>query len=154
MAKEETRMLAKQFKNAIVRDVSSLNGTQFEDFCQVLLRLILNDDNILHKGCNLNGKPVSCAVDIKTEDCKIVGQSGTDTDYFSKANLEKPMGDIHSTEKNNPLCEVLYLFSNQRATDAQHTDLITKINAETPSFEVKIYDSEKMEQWNMSEIQH
>lgn len=144
MEKEETRMLAKQFKNAIVRDMSSFNGTQFEDFCQVLLRLILNDDDILHKGCNLNGKPVSYAVDIKTEDCKIVGQSGTDTDYFSKADFEKPMGDIRGTEKNNPLCEVLYLFSNQRASDAQHTGLATKINAESPSFEVKIYDVEKI----------
>lgn len=144
MAKEETRMLAKQFKNAIVRDMSSFNGTQFEDFCQVLLRLILNDDDILHKGCNLNGKPVSYAVDIKTEDCKIVGQSGTDTDYFSKADFEKPMGDIRGTEKNNPLCEVLYLFSNQRASDAQHTGLATKINAESLSFEVKIYDVEKI----------
>ena len=144
MAKEETRMLAKQFKNAIVRDMSSFNGTQFEDFCQVVLRLILNDDDILHKGCNLNGKPVSYAVDIKTEDCKIVGQSGTDTDYFSKADFEKPMGDIRGTEKNNPLCEVLYLFSNQRASDAQHTGLATKINAESPSFEVKIYDVEKI----------
>lgn len=144
MAKEETRMLAKQFQNAIVRDMSSFNGTQFEDFCQVLLRLILNDDDILHKGCNLNGKPVSYAVDIKTEDCKIVGQSGTDTDYFSKADFEKPMGDIRGTEKNNPLCEVLYLFSNQRASDAQHTGLATKINAESPSFEVKIYDVEKI----------
>ena len=144
MAKEETRMLAKQFKNAIVRDMSSFNGTQFEDFCQVLLRLILNDDDILHKGCNLNGKPVSYAVDIKTEDCKIVGQSGTDTDYFSTADFEKPMGDIRGTEKNNPLCEVLYLFSNQRASDAQHTGLATKINAESPSFEVKIYDVEKI----------
>lgn len=144
MAKEETRMLAKQFKNAIVRDMSSFNGTQFEDLCQVLLRLILNDDDILHKGCNLNGKPVSYAVDIKTEDCKIVGQSGTDTDYFSKADFEKPIGDIRGTEKNNPLCEVLYLFSNQRASDAQHTGLTTKINAESPSFEVKIYDVEKI----------
>lgn len=144
MAKEETRILAKQFKNAIVRDMSSFNGTQFEDFCQVLLHLILNDDDILHKGCNLNGKPVSYAVDIKTEDCKIVGQSGTDTDYFSKADFEKPMGDIRGTEKNNPLCEVLYLFSNQRASDAQHTGLATKINAESPSFEVKIYDVEKI----------
>lgn len=144
MAKEETRMLAKQFKNAIVRDMSSFNGTQFEDFCQVLLRLILNDDDILHKGCNLNGKPVSYAVDIKTEDCKIVGQSGSDTDYFSKADFEKPMGDIRGTEKNNPLCEVLYLFSNQRASDAQHTGLATKINAESPSFEVRIYDVEKI----------
>lgn len=87
---------------------------------------------------------MSYAVDIKTEDCKIVGQSGTDTDYFSKADFEKPMGDIRGTEKNNPLCEVLYLFSNQRASDAQHTGLATKINAESPSFEVKIYDVEKI----------
>lgn len=144
MAKEETRMLTKQFKNAIVRDMSSLNGTQFEDLCKVILCMILNEDDILHKGCNLNGKPVSCAVDIKTEDCKIVGQSGTDTDYFSKADLEKPMGDIHGTEKNNPLCEVLYLFSNQRATDAQHTGLASKTNAESLPFDVRIYDAEKI----------
>lgn len=144
MEKKETRILAKQFKCAIVRDLSSLNGTQFEDLCKVILCIILNEDDILHKGCNLNGKPVSCAVDIKTEDCKIVGQSGTDKDYFTKTDLDKPMGDIRGTKRNNPLCDVLYLFSNQRATDAQHTSLVTKINAENPRFGVKIYDAEKI----------
>ena len=144
MERKETRILAKHFKNAIVNDMACLNGTQFEDLCKVILCIILNEDDILHKGCNLNGKPVSCAVDIKTEDCKIVGQSGTDKDYFSKTELDKPMGDIRGTKKNNPLCDVLYLFSNQRATDAQHTSLVTNINAENLRFGVKIYDAEKI----------
>lgn len=144
MRNKNTRMLAKQFKSAIVRDMSSLNGTQFEDLCKIILCIILNEDDILHKGCNMNGKPVSCAVDTKTDNCKIVGQSGTDNDYFTKADLEKPLSDIRGTKKNNPLCEVLYLFSNQRATDAQHTSLVTKINDEKPNFEVKIYDAEKI----------
>lgn len=144
MEKKETRILAKHFKNAIVNDMACLNGTQFEDLCKVILCIILNENEIPHKGCNLNGKPVSCAVDIKTEDCKIVGQSGTDKDYFTKTNLDKPMGDIRGTKRNNPLCDVLYLFSNQRATDAQHTSLVTKINAEKPRFGVKIYDAEKI----------
>lgn len=143
MEKKETRLLAKHFISAIVRDLSSLNGTQFEDLCKVLLSIILNDA-VLHKGCNLNGKPVSFAVDVKTDDCKIVGQSGTDTDYFTKNDLEKPMNDIQGTKRNNPLCEILYLFSNQRATDAQHTGLVSKISTESPSFEVKIYDAEKI----------
>ena len=140
---KETRLLAKQFICAIISGLSCLNGTQFEDLCKALLGLILNED-VLHKGCNLNGKPVSYAVDVKTEDCKIVGQSGTDTDYFSKNDLEKPMSDIQGTKRNNPLCEILYLFSNQRATDAQHTALVAKIKADKPSFEVKIYDAEKI----------
>lgn len=144
MEKKEIRILAKHFKNAIVNDMACLNGTQFEDLCKVILCIILNENDILHKGCNLNGKPVSCAVDIKTEDCKIVGQSGTDKDYFTKTDLDKPMGDIRGTKRNNPLCDVLYLFSNQRATDAQHTSLVTKINAENPHFGVKIYDAEKI----------
>lgn len=143
MEKKETRLLAKHFISAIVRDLSRLNGTQFEDLCKVLLSLILNDA-VLHKGCNLNGKPVSFAVDVKTDDCKIVGQSGTDTDYFTKNDLEKPMNDIQGTKRNNPLCEILYLFSNQRATDAQHTGLVAKISTDSPSFEVKIYDVEKI----------
>ena len=143
MEKKETRLLAKHFISAIVTDLSSLNGTQFEDLCKVLLSLILNDA-VLHKGCNLNGKPVSFAVDVKADDCKIVGQSGTDTDYFTKNDLEKPMNDIQGTKRNNPLCEILYLFSNQRATDAQHTGLVAKISTESPSFEVKIYDAEKI----------
>ena len=137
-------MLAKQFKSAIVRDMSTLNGTQFEDLCKVILCIILNEDDILHKGCNLNGKPVSCAVDTKTDNCKIVGQSGTDNDYFTKSDLEKPLSDILGTKKNDPLCEILYLFSNQRATDAQHTSLVTKINDEKLNFEVNIYDAEKI----------
>lgn len=144
MERKDTRILAKQFKGAIVKDMSCLNGTQFEDLCKVILCMTLDDDDILHKGCNLNGKPVSCAVDTKTENCRIVGQSGTDTDYFTKADLEKPMGDIRGTMKNDPLCETLYLFSNQRATDAQHTSLVTKINAESPRFKVNIYDAEKI----------
>lgn len=143
MEKKETRLLAKHFISAIVTDLSSLNGTQFEDLCKVLLSLILNDA-VLHKGCNLNGKPVSFAVDVKTDDCRIVGQSGTDTDYFTKNDLEKPMNDIQGTKRNNPLCEILYLFSNQRATDAQHTGLVAKISTDSPSFEVKIYDAEKI----------
>lgn len=143
MEKKETRLLAKHFISAIVRDLSRLNGTQFEDLCKVLLSLILNDA-VLHKGCNLNGKPVPFAVDVKTDDCKIVGQSGTDTDYFTKNDLEKPMNDIQGTKRNNPLCEILYLFSNQRATDAQHASLVAKISTESPSFEVKIYDAEKI----------
>ena len=144
MGKEGTRILAKHFKSAIVRDMSSLNGTQFEDLCKVILCIIIDKDDILHKGCNLNGKPVPYAVDIKTEDCKIVGQSGTDTDYFSKPSLDKPMGDISSTKKNNPLCEVLYLFSNQRVSDAQHTSFVNKIKGSKTSFDIKIYDSEKI----------
>lgn len=153
MGYKETRMLAKQFKNAMIRDMLSLNGTQFEDLCKILLSLILNDD-VLHKGCNLNGKPVSCAVDVKTDNCKIVGQSGTDTDYFTKKDFDKPMSDIKGTMRNNPLCDVLYLFSNQRATDAQHTGLMTKINTESPSFEVKIYDVEKIADTIYDNVNH
>lgn len=51
---------------------------------------------------------------------------------------------IQGTKRNNPLCEILYLFSNQRATDAQHTGLVAKISTDSPSFEVKIYDAEKI----------
>lgn len=144
MEKKDTRMLAKQFKNTIIKDMASLNGTQFEDLCKVVLCMIINADEIQHKGCNLNGKPVSYAVDMKTENCRIVGQSGTNKDYFTKRNFVKPMGDIHGTKRNNPLCEVLYLFSNQCATDAQHTGLITKINKEILSFKVNVYDAEKI----------
>lgn len=85
----ENRILAKQFKNAIVSDLSCLNGTQFEDLCKAIFSLVLNRE-VLHKGCNLNGKPVPYAVDVKTEDCKIVGQSGTDVDYFTKSDFVKP----------------------------------------------------------------
>lgn len=143
MEQKNTGELTKQFVNVIVQDLSSLNGTEFEDLCRTLLSMILNE-KVLHKGCNLNGKPVPYAVDVKSEDCKIVGQSGTDTDYFTKNDLEKPMSDISGTKRNNPLCEVLYLFSNQRASDAQHTGLVSKINVESPSFDVKIYDAEKI----------
>ena len=144
MEKKEDRMLYKQFKSAIVNDLSTLNGTQFEDFCTKLFIVILKLDDIIHKGCNLNGKPVSYAVDIKTENCQIVGQCGTDEDYFTNKDFEKPIGDIQSTTRNNPLCETLYLFSNQRATDSKSTGLVTKIDALKLPFEVKVYDAEKI----------
>lgn len=144
MEKKEDRILSKQFKKAIVNDLSTLNGTQFEDFCTKLFAIILSLDDIIHKGCNLNGKPVPYAVDFKTETCKIVGQCGTDEDYFTNKDFEKPMGDIQSTTRNNPLCETLYLFSNQRVTDSKNTGLVTKINALNPPFAVKIFDAERI----------
>lgn len=140
---ETNNTLARQFIKSVANDLAGLNGDEFENFCHHFLGLIVKEP-LLHKGCNLNGKPVGYAVDIKSENCAIVGQSGTDIDYFSNPRLEKPIADINGTIRNNKLCEELYLLTNQVDSDREHTALVTKINTIGPHFDVEIYDGQRI----------
>lgn len=140
---ETNNTLSRQFIRSVVNDLAGLNGDEFENFCHHFLEMIVKE-SLLHKGCNLNGKPVGYAVDIKSENSAIVGQSGTDIDYFSNPKLEKPIADINGTIKNDKLCKGLYLLTDQVDTDKEHTALVTKINTIAPPFEVEIYDGQRI----------
>lgn len=137
-------ILEEHFKDSLVKELESLNGENFEDMCSYLIQMIDSKKSYVHKGSNTEGKGVRKAVDTKSSDCEVVAQCGTDKDYFSKKDLAKPIGDINGTIKNDPQCKLLYLFSNRRATDEQHTRLIKAIKDGKYPFAVRIVDSQKI----------
>lgn len=118
--------LKRVFIKKVVDDLISLNGTEFEYFCKTVFEIIVGEESI-HKGSNLFAKPISRTVDFSTNNFEVVGQCGTDNDYFDvfgkkfdelvklKLKNTKPIKDINSTLKNSSQCSKIILFANQEA---------------------------------------
>lgn len=121
----------------VVDDLISLNGTEFEYFCKPIFEIIVGEEAI-HKGSNLFAKPISRTVDFSTNNFEVVGQCGTDNNYFDvfgkefdelvKLKLEntKPIKDIESTLKNSSQCSKIILFANQEAKGGR-LDKVNKV---------------------------
>ncbi|WP_440120876.1 NB-ARC domain-containing protein [Tenacibaculum sp. Ill] len=133
--------LREHFINTFATEISSLNGTDFEYLCKPLMHLILKD-NILHKGHNLYGKPVGYTADFIADDYKVIGQCGTEPNYFS--DFSKPIHDIDRCIINHSKCKTVYLFANQRASGGKLTKLDAEITKKNYSQTIEIYDSEKL----------
>ncbi len=137
------------FINQICLDIEKLNGTKFEYLSQVILSIIL-DENVNHKGHNLYAKPVKSTSDFNTDDFEIVGQCGTDDNYFDfpvKATTKtkpKPIKDIEGAIKNHSQSKTIYLFANQRGTGGALSRLNTEITNNKYAQQIEVYDSEKI----------
>ena len=135
-------LLHKNFIVSFIEEVSTLNGTEFEFLCVPVLALIL-DKTIEHKGHNPKGKPVGYTADLLSIEDGVIGQCGTEPNYFN--DLDKPIKDIESAIKNHPNSKTIYLFANQRCTGRNLTSLKTRIKSEKHiKAKIKIYDSEKI----------
>ena len=129
--------LKRAFIKKVVDDLISLNGTEFEYFCKPIFEVIVGEAAI-HKGSNLFAKPISRTVDFSTNNFEVVGQCGTDNNYFGvfgkefdelvKLKLEntKPIKDIESTLKNSSQCSKIILFANQEAKGGR-LDKVNKV---------------------------
>lgn len=145
--------LKRAFVKKIVDDLITLNGTEFEYFCKPIFEIIVGEECI-HKGSNLFAKPISRTVDFSDQDFSIVGQCGTDNDYFGvfgndfeeikKLKLEntKPIKDIYSALKNSEQCSKIILFANQEAKAGRLDKVNKTIRHIGIEKEVEIYDSE------------
>ncbi|GHV84993.1 hypothetical protein AGMMS50230_06010 [Spirochaetia bacterium] len=131
------------FINKICEELLILNGTDFEYFCQKIFGLILGN-SIIHKGHNLCAKPVGYTADLNTEDYEIVGQCGTDNDYFEPLEEPKPIKDIKSAIKNHPRTKKIFLFVNQRGSGGKISTLNDKIDSEHFAQKISLIDSEKI----------
>lgn len=126
----------------VVENLNILNGTEFEYFCTTLLRVITGNE-IIHKGHNLCAKPVKLTVDHYDENYEIIGQAGTDTNYFE--NLSKPLHDVERAVQLSPLCNTIYLFSNRYCTGSQYNALNQDIKKKyTVGKTIHIYDSSRI----------
>lgn len=130
------------FIKSVCDELSGLNGTEFESISKYIMELVTREV-ILQKGHNLCQKPVKSTVDLlQLNNVEIVGQCGTDSDYFK--NGRKPEKDIQSSINNCPNCKTIYLFSNRRATGKQLTDIIKSLSSTFSTKSIIIYDSEKI----------
>lgn len=133
-------LLKRNFIKSFADEIANLNGTEFEYLCRPLLSIILKDE-VEHKGHNLYGKPVGYTADFLADNYEVVGQCGTEPNYFD--DLSKPIMDISKAIKNHPQCETVYLFANQRGTGSRLTSLDDKIKGKNFNKTAIVYDSEK-----------
>lgn len=145
--------LKRAFINKIVDDLISLNGTEFEYFCKPIFEIIIGEECI-HKGSNLFAKPISRTVDFSDNNFEIVGQCGTDNDYFGafssdfeevkrlKLENTKPIKDIKSALKNSEQCSKIILFANQEAKSGRLDKVNKAIRHIGIKQKVEVYDSE------------
>lgn len=89
--------------------IDHLNGSEFEALCRPFLEMLAGKEFEL-KGHSLEMKSVKASVDlIQDEDTKVIGQCGTDSNYFSS---DKPEKDIEGSQNNSPDFKIIYLLSN------------------------------------------
>lgn len=137
------------FINQICLDIEKLNGTKFEYLSEVILSIIL-DENVNHKGHNLYAKPVKSTADFNTDNFEIVGQCGTDDNYFdfpvkpTTKTKPKPIKDIEGAIKNHSQSKTIYLFANQRGTGGALSRLNAEITNNKYAQQIEVYDSEKI----------
>lgn len=149
-------LIKRAFIELAVKDLGRLNGTEFEYFCKPIFELIVGE-SCIHKGHNLLAKPVSRATDFADNKFSIVGQCGTDNNYFDvfsgtdieeiyKLKLEnaKPISDIRSAQKNCPQATKIIIFANQEAKAGRLGNLDKVINHLKIAEEIVIIDAENL----------
>lgn len=130
------------FINTVADELDHLNGSEFEALCRPFLEMLTGKEFEL-KGHSLEMKSVKASVDlIQDEDTKVIGQCGTDSNYFSS---DKPEKDIEGSQNNSPDFKIIYLLSNRRAKGKEFQ--ITKQNIKkklAKGFKYYLFDSQRM----------
>lgn len=138
--------LVDHFINTLADELDHLNGSEFEALCRAFIELITGREFVL-KGHNLEMKPVKGSVDlIEDDNYKVIGQCGTDTDYFSGL---KPVKDIESSITNSPEFNTIYLFCNRRAKGDEYQETKIKIKDKlkeklNTGYHYHLYDSQRI----------
>lgn len=148
-------ILKRVFIKKVVDDLIPLNGTEFEYLCKPIFDILVGEQSI-HKGSNLYAKPISRTVDFSTNNFEVVGQCGTDGDYFDvfsrkfdeliklKLDNTKPIKDIKSALKNSPQCSKIILFANQEAKGGRLDNVNKVIRHIGIKQDVDVIDSEQI----------
>ena len=139
-------ILVDHFINTVADELGHLNGSEFEALCRSFIELITGREFVL-KGHNLEMKPVKGSVDlIEDDNYKVIGQCGTDVDYFSGL---KPVKDIESSIINSPGFNTIYFFCNRRAKGDEYQETRIKIKNKLTEklksgYHYHLYDSQKI----------
>jgi hypothetical protein len=152
-------LLKRNFVNKIIDGLKNLNGTEFEYFSDKLFSLIILSETI-HKGHTRTAKPAGYTADFHDIGTKLIGQCGSDEDYFDgfekdKSGLlkndireEKPIKDFLKSVKRYPQAAKIYLFSNQVATGNKYNEVNKAIEdvkqADNISHEAELLDAQRI----------
>lgn len=138
--------LKDHFIKMVVDELDHLNGSEFESMCRPLLEIITGREFEL-KGHNLEMKPVKGTVDlIQDDDYRVIGQCGTDKDYFSG---DKPIKDIEGSIKNSPGFKTIYLFCNRKANGDDYQNVKKEIEKKLKTllqtgYHYHLYDGQRI----------
>lgn len=134
--------LVNHFINTVADELNHLNGSEFEALCRPFLEMLTGKEFEL-KGHSLEMKSVKASVDlIQDEDTKVIGQCGTDSDYFSS---DKPEKDIEGSQNNSPDFKTIYLLCNRRAKGKEFQTTKQNIKKKlAQSYKYYLFDSQRM----------
>lgn len=134
--------LVNHFINTVAEELDHLNGSDFEALCRPFLEMLTGKEFEL-KGHSLEMKSLKATVDlIQDEDTKVIGQCGTDSNYFSS---DKPEKDIEGSQNNSPDFKTIYLLSNRRAKGKEFQTTKQNIKKKLANgFTYYLFDSQRM----------
>lgn len=146
-------LLKRNFIWSVVKELEVLNGTEFEYMCKDILSIAINKE-VIHKGHNLFAKPVGYTRDFYEDSNTIVGQAGTDKDYFT--NYNKPLDDALKCVDKSRHCKEIYLFSNMFCTGKQYDELCGKFKEDKRFSDknINIYDAQRIGDLIFDNIEH
>lgn len=148
MGIEET--LKRQAINKIIADVKGLTAAELEIVGHGLIS-ILENQNLIHRGLNKEGKPVGYTVDSFSDNRQIVGEFSTESKYFDTPfnKLEK---DVNHAKKEAPKLTTLYLISNQECPNSKWEDVSSTVQRQLEHDGFHIYDSRRFAETIYSEV--
>ncbi len=148
MGIEET--LKRQAINKIIADLKGLTAAELEIVGHGLIS-ILENQNLIHRGLNKEGKPVGYTVDSFSDNRQIVGEFSTESKYFDTPfnKLEK---DVNHAKKEAPKLTTLYLISNQECPNSKWEDVSSTVQRQFEHDGFHIYDSRRFAETIYSEV--
>jgi len=135
----------------IIPNLESLNASEFEHVCHKLVCIIENQQ-LIHRGLNTEGKPVGYTVDTFNSHRDIVAEYGTESGYFDEPFSKISSDTKHACTHASDLSKI-YLFSNQKCPNSKWEEVVRKVkdtirNELGPERAEKIikeiYDSERI----------
>lgn len=102
------------YRRRISADLPGLSGARFERFAYALIDRICAPAEMIHRGLNLEGAPVSKVVDSISADTHTAAQYSSESGYFS-GNAQKPKDDYQKVRQRHPSANIVHLLSNDEA---------------------------------------
>lgn len=112
-----------------------------EYICDRLVE-ILEDESMIHRGLNTEGKPVGYTIDSFSADRTVIAEYSTEAGYFEDP-FEKPIRDCHHALAQAPNCKKVYLFSNRLCPPSVWQAVVPAVRQALGQHSVReyIYDS-------------
>jgi tetratricopeptide (TPR) repeat protein len=110
---------------ALADDIANFDANTIEYVGHALIQLI-EEESLIHRGVNRDGKPVGYTVDTFSSERKVVGEYSTEAGYFEDP-YKKIQNDVRHAVGLAPECNRLYLISNQECRNVDWATVTKKV---------------------------